>query len=336
MPRERIDDRDPRRRAVITGLGLVTPIGIGVEAVWQRLHERSLGRAVRSIGSIPRRSARTSPHRSTTSIRSRCCRPSRRGAPIAARSWRSRRSAPGASRMPRSTSPAKRPTASACSPAPRSAASASPRWRTRSTSSGGPREVDPLLALTVFGGAVSCNIAITHGISGVNSTNAMSCASGTLAIGQAFRAIVGGRRRRGHRRRERGAALSALLRLVLADSRDEHSQRRSRHGVATVRCRVATDSSWPRVPAMLVVESLEHALARGARIYAEIAGFGLTNDAYPHDAAAARWARSRAGNAAGAGGGALPAGRSRVGERARFIDTAERCHRGARDPRSIR
>ena len=45
----------------------------------------------------------------------------------------------------------------------------------------GIRSVDPGLALSVFGGAVSCNIAIEFGATGPNSTNAMSCASGTVA-----------------------------------------------------------------------------------------------------------------------------------------------------------
>ena len=54
---------------------------------------------------------------------------------------------------------------------------------------GGLRAVDATLALAVFGGSASCNMAIEFGVSGPNSTNAMSCASGTLAIGQGFRAI---------------------------------------------------------------------------------------------------------------------------------------------------
>ena len=53
----------------------------------------------------------------------------------------------------------------------------------------GLRAVDATLALAVFGGAASCNIAIEFGVSGPNSTNAMSCASGTMAIGEAFRQI---------------------------------------------------------------------------------------------------------------------------------------------------
>ena len=43
---------------------------------------------------------------------------------------------------------------------------------------GGVREVDPSLALKVFAGASSCNVAIEFGSTGPNSTNGMSCASG--------------------------------------------------------------------------------------------------------------------------------------------------------------
>src|SRR5690606_23379155 len=48
----------------------------------------------------------------------------------------------------------------------------------------GPRAVDPSLALSVFAGAASCNIAIEFGFTGPNATNGMSCASGTIAIGE--------------------------------------------------------------------------------------------------------------------------------------------------------
>ena len=57
---------------------------------------------------------------------------------------------------------------------------------------GGLRAVDPSLALAVFGGAASCNVAIELGLSGPNTTNGMSCASGTMAIGDGFRAIARG------------------------------------------------------------------------------------------------------------------------------------------------
>ena len=57
---------------------------------------------------------------------------------------------------------------------------------------GGVRALDPILALTVFGGAASCNVAIEFGLQGPNSTNAMSCASGTIAVGDGFRQVRDG------------------------------------------------------------------------------------------------------------------------------------------------
>ena len=66
----------------------------------------------------------------------------------------------------------------------------------------------------------------SSGCTGPNSTNGMSCASGTIAIGEAFRAIAPGRRRRDARRRRRGAAGAALLRRVRHHPGDVHPQRR--------------------------------------------------------------------------------------------------------------
>ena len=100
----------------------------------------------------------------------------------------------------------------------------------------GPRGVDPALALTVFAGAASCNIAIEFGFTGPNSTNGMSCASGAIAIGEGFRAvrdgyadvmIAGGAE----------APLAPLLRRLRDHPGDVHPQRRSRHGVPAVRRR---------------------------------------------------------------------------------------------------
>src|SRR5439155_25527523 len=49
--------------------------------------------------------------------------------------------------------------------------------------------VEPQLALNVFVGAASCNVAIEFGLMGPNTTNGMSCASGTIGVGEAFRLI---------------------------------------------------------------------------------------------------------------------------------------------------
>ena len=143
----------------------------------------------------------------------------------------------------------------------------------------GLHAVDAMLALTVFGGAASCNIAIEFGITGPNATNAMSCASGAIAIGEAFRQIrdgyadvmiAGGAE----------APLSllcygafALIRAMSTRNDDPQSASRpfdkDRDGF------VMSEGA-----ATLILEEYDRAHARGAKIYAELAGYGTTSDAY--------------------------------------------------------
>jgi 3-oxoacyl-[acyl-carrier-protein] synthase II len=143
----------------------------------------------------------------------------------------------------------------------------------------GLREVDAMLALAVFGGASSCNIAIEFGARGPNSTNSMSCASGTIAIGEAFRQIrdgyadimIGGGAE---------APLSplcygafALIRAMSTRNDDpEHASRpfdKNRDGFV-----------MGEGAAVLILEEYERAKSRGAPMYAELVGYGLTNDAH--------------------------------------------------------
>ena len=82
-----------------------------------------------------------------------------------------------------------------------------------------------MLALTVFGGASSCNIAIEFGVRGPNSTNAMSCASGTIAIGEAFRQIRDGYADVMISGGAEAPLVAALLRRVRAHPSDVDAQR---------------------------------------------------------------------------------------------------------------
>jgi len=144
---------------------------------------------------------------------------------------------------------------------------------------GGVRAVDPGLALTVFAGASSCNLAIEYGITGPNITNGMSCASGAIALGEAARAI---------RRGEADLMLAggseaplaplcfgafAIIRAMSTRNEDPTSASRpfdrDRDGF------VMAEGA-----AVLVLEERERALARGVPIYAEIVGYGLTNDGH--------------------------------------------------------
>ncbi len=143
----------------------------------------------------------------------------------------------------------------------------------------GLRNVSVSLATNVFGGAASCNVAIEFGVQGPNSTNAMSCASGAMAIGEGFRQIrddyadvmiCGGAE----------APLSqlcfgafAIIRAMSTRNDDPaHASRpfdRTRDGF------VMGEGS-----AILVLEEYSRAKARGAPIYAEVCGYAFGNDAH--------------------------------------------------------
>lgn len=144
---------------------------------------------------------------------------------------------------------------------------------------GGVRAVEPGLALTVFVGAASCNLAIDLGITGPNITNGMSCASGAIALGEGCRAI------------QRGEAD-----VMLAGGAEAPLSPLSYGAFAIIRA-MSTRNDDPTTAsrpfdrdrdgfvmaegaAVLVLEERDRALARGAPVYAEIAGYGLTNDAH--------------------------------------------------------
>jgi len=143
----------------------------------------------------------------------------------------------------------------------------------------GVRSVDPMLALTVFGGAASCNIAIELGVRGPNSTNAMSCASGTIAVGDGFRQIRDGYAdvmiSGGSEAPLAPLCFGAFSIIRAMSTRNDDPSSASRPFDKDRDGFVMGEGA-----AVLVLEEYERAKARGAKIYAEVAGYGVTNDAY--------------------------------------------------------
>lgn len=143
----------------------------------------------------------------------------------------------------------------------------------------GLRGVDPALALSVFAGAASCNIALEFGVEGPNSTNAMSCASGTIAIGDGFRHI-----RDGYADVMLSGGSEAPLAPLCYGAFTNIRAMSTRNDDPEHACRPFDKDRDGFVmgegAAVLVLEEYERARARGAKVYAELLGYGCSNDAH--------------------------------------------------------
>ncbi len=143
----------------------------------------------------------------------------------------------------------------------------------------GLRCVNANLALSVFGGAVSCNIAMAFGLTGPNATNAMSCASGTIGIGDALHAIRSG----SADVMLAGGAEAPLAPLCFGSFTIIRAMSTRNDDPATASRPFDRDRDgfvMGEGAAVLVLERRDRALARGAKLYAEVVGYALTNDAY--------------------------------------------------------
>jgi 3-oxoacyl-[acyl-carrier-protein] synthase II len=139
--------------------------------------------------------------------------------------------------------------------------------------------VRPLLAISVFGGASTCNVALECGIRGPNVANGNSCASGSVAIGDAFRAVA-----RGDVRRALAggveAPLSPLTYGAFAVIHAMSTRNDDPRGASRPFDRDRDGFVMAEGAGILLLERYEDAIARDAHVYGEIVGFGLTCDAH--------------------------------------------------------
>jgi 3-oxoacyl-[acyl-carrier-protein] synthase II len=143
----------------------------------------------------------------------------------------------------------------------------------------GPSRMSPFLIPTLIVNAASGQVAIHLGLKGPNSAVATACASGSHAIGDAFKVI------------ERGDAdvmvtggtescivptgVGGFCALKGLSTRNNEPQRASRPFDRERDGFVIAEGCG-----LVVLENLEHAKKRGARIYGEITGYGMSCDAY--------------------------------------------------------
>jgi 3-oxoacyl-[acyl-carrier-protein] synthase II len=143
----------------------------------------------------------------------------------------------------------------------------------------GARKVSPALALSVFGGAGPTNVAIEFGMHGPSLANSNSCASGSVAIGEAYRLIRDGQQQimlAGGVETPLAPLTFGSFALIKAMSTSEGEPARASRPFDAARDGFVMGEG----AAMLLLESARHAEARGARAYAEVRGYAMTNDAF--------------------------------------------------------
>ena len=140
------------------------------------------------------------------------------------------------------------------------------------------RRVHPLTVLKAMNNAAASHISIERGLKGPCLTYSTACSSSAVAIGEAFRRI-----KHGYADIMLAGGTEALLTFGLFMSWESIGTLALEADDPSTSCRPFSKDRTGFVlgegAAVLVLESLERAMKRGARIYGEVAGYGSTADA---------------------------------------------------------
>lgn len=145
---------------------------------------------------------------------------------------------------------------------------------------GGPRKISPFFVPGNIINMISGNLSIKYGLKGPNFAIVTACSTGTHNIGDAARLIkygdvdvmvAGG----AERCTTSPTAMGGFASAKALSRRNDNPQAASRPWDRDRDGFVLSDGAG-----VVVLEELEHAKARGARIYAELVGYGMSGDAY--------------------------------------------------------
>lgn len=143
----------------------------------------------------------------------------------------------------------------------------------------GPGRVSPFFIPMMISNMAACHIAIKFGAKGVNENIVTACASGTNALGDAFRHIQYGANdviiTGGAEAAVSPTAFAGFCNMKAMSTRNDDPKHASRPFDAERDGFVLSEGAG-----MLVLEELEHAKKRGADIICEVVGYGATDDAY--------------------------------------------------------
>ena len=143
----------------------------------------------------------------------------------------------------------------------------------------GPRRISPFFIPKMIGNIAAAYISIANNFKGINFNVMSACASANHALGTAFRSIQYGDAdiilSGGTEAAVTPLSVGGFSAMRALSTRNNEPQKASRPFDAERDGFVMSEGA-----AILVLEELEHALARGAKIYAELVGYGASEDAF--------------------------------------------------------
>ncbi|OOC62393.1 beta-ketoacyl-ACP synthase II [Paenibacillus ihbetae] len=143
----------------------------------------------------------------------------------------------------------------------------------------GPKRVSPFFIPMMIANMASGQMSINLGAKGPNTTQVTACATGTHSIGDSFRLIQRGDADvmicGGAEATIRPTGMAGFCAMRAMSTRNDEPEKASRPFDTGRDGFVMGEGAG-----VLVLESLEHAQARGAKIYAEVIGYGLSADAH--------------------------------------------------------
>ncbi|MFZ2362445.1 MAG: beta-ketoacyl-ACP synthase II [Anaerolineae bacterium] len=144
---------------------------------------------------------------------------------------------------------------------------------------GGPRRIKPTVGPSVLISTTPCFIAIKLGVTGPVDSRMSACATGITSLGEAMRRLQRGEVdvmiAGGSDAFQTPLMMASFSRLGAMSTRNDNPATACRPFCATRDGLILGEGAT-----MFVLETMEHAEARGARILAEITGLGLSSDAY--------------------------------------------------------
>ncbi|MGQ9667784.1 MAG: beta-ketoacyl-ACP synthase II [Anaerolineae bacterium] len=267
----------PRSRVVITGLGVISPLGLNVSDTWEALLAGKFGIALLedfNLDEYPcRLAARVRDFDPTQYMSPKEARRMARQTQFALAALEEARRQAGLE-LPL-------PDPSRLAVSVGSALGGTPIIEEQSAvlHTQGPRRINPTFVPAVLVNMPACQLAIQAGATGPVLTPSAACTTGIVAIGDAFRllqrgevdVVIAG----GTEAAVSPIALASFGRLGALSTRNSQPELACQPFDAQRDGTVAGEGA-----AVLILERLEHAQRRGAHILAEVVGYGLTCDAY--------------------------------------------------------